>query len=306
MAKVFGGGSNCGGPSCIGGGSETPSTSSTSNSPKVFNSGITCGDRGAQNILPTSSDSIQAGSSQTFSTQPNVYSKSGSGVEGINLRDFYTKSEINKVLKTKANVSDVYDKAETDILLQGLENSFNSSILSFVTESELTSQLVSISQSITSDIQNNYYDKSATYTKYEVNQMISSVSVGTEDFIVKVPQSVSQNTVDPGSNPAVPLTLKGSTSLSVDTIQHWIDSESNSVARIRNTGQVEFYGSLEVGSNVPDWLPSISAGERRVVNVADPIDNLDAVNKKYVEDYITELINSIVLNETYLLDGLEY
>lgn len=277
---------------------------------KVFGGGSSCGDKGAQRVLPTSSEAIQANPNQTFSTQPNVYAKPSPTADGIDIRDFYTKTEINKFLKTKANIADVYDKGEVDSLLQGLQADINSSISTFVTETELNTELISLSQSIMSDVQSNYYTKSVTYTKYEIDDLISDISIGTDDFVLRNPTTTSQNVINPGSNNAVPLTIRASTSPTIDTIQHWIDDESNSVGRIRTSGQVEFYGNLDVGTNVPEWLPAISVNDRRIAEVADPVELFDAVNKKYVEDYITELINAIargdVKVEFYLIDAQEY
>ena len=117
--------------------------------------GSNCGTGGVQRVIPTSPDVTQSNSSQTFSTQPNVYSKPKAGTDGVNLRDFYTKSDINKFLKTKVDIGSVYDKSEVDSLLASLQAGVNASINNLTTEAELASALSTLSQVILADVQNN-------------------------------------------------------------------------------------------------------------------------------------------------------
>lgn len=268
--------------------------------------GGSCGTGGVQKVLPTSPDVTQ--STQTFSTQPNVYSKPQSTTDNINLRDFYTKAEVNKVLKTKANIGSVYDKDTVDSLLQTLEGQINTSIGGMVSEAELSAQLLSLSQTIQGDIQSNYYGKSVLYTKYEIDGLIAEVTTDPDDFINKAPTSLLQNTINPLTNQAIPLTLIASSSPNVDVVQQWIDDESNSIGRIRTSGQIEFYGNLFLGQNIESWRPALDVSERRIAGVADPIHVLDAVNKGFMEDYVTEVIDNVVQGDdkNYIIDALVY
>ena len=268
--------------------------------------GGSCGTGGVQRVLPTSPDVTQ--STQTFSTQPNVYSKPQSTTENVNLRDFYTKAEVNKVLKTKADVGSVYDKDTVDSLLQTLEGQINTSIDGVVSEAELSSQLLSLSQTIQGNIQSNYYEQSVLYTKYEIDALIAEVTTNPDDFVNKAPTSLLQNTINPLTNEAIPLTLIASSSPNVDVVQQWIDDESNSIGRIRTSGQIEFYGNLFLGQNVEAWRPALDVSERRIAGVADPIHILDAVNKGFMEDYITEVIDNVVQGDdkNYIIDALVY
>lgn len=272
----------------------------------VFGGGGNCGTGGVQKVLPTSPDITQ--STQTFSTQPNIYSKPQSTTENIDLRDFYTKVEINKVLKTKANIGSVYDKDTVDSLIQTLEGQINSSTAGMVTDAELSQQLLSLSQTLLGDIQTNYYGKSVLYTKYEIDELIAEVTTDPDNFITKTPTSLLQNTINPLANEAIPLTLIASSSPDVDVVQQWIDNESNSIGRIRTSGQVEFYGNLLLGQNVEAWRPALDVSERRIAGVADPIHTLDAVNKGFMEDYITEVIDNVVQGDdkNYIIDALVY
>lgn len=268
--------------------------------------GGSCGTGGVQKVLPTSPDVTQ--STQTFSTQPNVYSKPQSTTDGVSLRDFYTKAEVNKVLKTKVDIGSVYDKDAVDSLLQALEGQFNTSVNGLVSEIELSAELLSLSQTILGDIQANYYGKSVLYTKYEVDALISEVTTDPDDFITKVPTTLLQNTINPQANEVIPLTLIASSSGNVDVVQQWIDDESNSIGRIRTSGQIEFYGNLFLGQNVEAWRPALDVSERRIAGVADPIHTLDAVNKGFMEDYITEVIDNVVQGDdkNYIIDALVY
>jgi|688.fasta_scaffold02098_42 hypothetical protein len=272
----------------------------------VFGGGGNCGTGGVQKVLPTSPDVTQ--STQTFSTQPNIYSKPQSTTENIDLRDFYTKVEINKVLKTKANIGSVYDKDTVDSLIQTLEGQINSSTAGMVTDAELSQQLLSLSQTLLGDIQTNYYGKSVLYTKYEIDELIAEVTTDPDDFITKAPTSLLQNTINPLANEAIPLTLIASSSPDVDVVQQWIDNESNSIGRIRTSGQIEFYGNLFLGQNIESWRPALDVSERRIAGVADPIHVLDAVNKGFMEDYITEVIDNVVQGDdkNYIIDALVY
>jgi hypothetical protein len=270
--------------------------------------GGNCGTGGVQRVLPTSPDATQSNASQTFSTQPNVYAKPKAGTDGINLRDFYTKSDINKFLKTKADIGSVYDKSEVDSLLAALQASVNSSILPLVTEAELASALSSLSQTLLAEVQSNYYTKDVLYTKYELDILFADATTDPDDFVSKSPTLLLQNTIDPGSSQAIPLTLVASESTQVDVVQQWIDHEANSIGRIRKSGQVEFYGNLILGENIESWRPALDASERRIAGVADPIHTLDAVNKGFMEDYVTEVIDNVVQGDdkNYIIDALVY
>lgn len=274
----------------------------------VFGGGGGCGTGGAQRVIPTSPDVTQSNSSQTFSTQPNIYSKPSAGTDGINLRDFYTKSDINKFLKTKVDVGVVYDKVEIDSLLASLQAGVNTSINNLITEEELDSALSSLSQAILVNIQNNYYDKTNLYTKSEINALLADVTSDPDNFISKTPTSLLQNTIDPGVSSAIPLTLVASESTQVDVVQQWIDNEANSIGRIRKSGQVEFYGNMFLGQNIESWKPALDVNERRIAGVADPIHVFDAVNKGFMEDYITEVIDNVVQGDdkNYIIDALVY
>jgi hypothetical protein len=277
---------------------------------KVFGGGgsnPSCGDNGISRVLPTSQEALNPTQTQSFSSTPNVYSKTRSATGEANLQDFYTKSEVQRFLRTKADISSVYTKAEVDARLADLESEIGTSLVQFITESEVNEKVSDSYDSVLSYLAQNYYNRSQTYTKGEVDTLIAAVEVG-DGFILKQPITTADNTISPGASEAVPLTLIASTDSDITTIQHWVDNQSNSVGRVRTSGRVEFYGHMVIGQNIESWRPALDVNLRRISGVADPTHLLDAVNKKYMEDYITEVIDNIVQgdDENYVIDALVY
>jgi hypothetical protein len=272
-------------------------------------SNSSCGDSGISRVLPTSSEALQGSQTQTFTSSPNVFSKTKGGTDGVNLRDFYTKSEVQKLLKLKADVSAVYTEEEIDQLLADLRASINLDLADFVTEPEVDDKISDSYDSLVSYLAVNYYDRTVLYTKTQVDSLLAGIEgLSADDFVLKNPETTLNNTINPGSNEAVPLTLIASTDPDITTIQHWIDNQSNSVGRIRTSGRVEFYGYMSLGENIESWRPALDVNERRISGVADPIHSLDAVNKNYVETFVIDAVDNIIQGSEiiYNIDCLEY
>jgi hypothetical protein len=304
MANVFGGGGSSKGGSGIST-SSTPQTTNANVGPSVLkqcNAGS-----GAIPIVSTSPDALLASDTQTFASSPNNYSKTVSTTTGLNFRDFYTKSDIHRLLKAKADISSVYTKSEVDAKMAAFEGRVNSSLMGFITESEVDEKISGLYDTILSYLSSNYYDRNSLYTKSQIDSLLEALTLG-EDFILKQPSTTLQNTIDPGSNNAVTLTLKASSNPDISTIQHWVDDQSNSVGRVRKSGRVEFYGHMVVGQTIETWRPALDANIRRISGVADPIHTLDAVNKKYVEDFIITAVSNaqLGLDKIYDVDCLTY
>lgn len=242
--------------------------------------GDNCGIGGTQRVLPSFPDVIQSS------------------------LDFYTQEEIDKFLKIKADAGNVYDKDEVDDLLADV----NSVVIDLVTKSEFSSSLTSLSQTILGDVQGSYYVQDVLYTKYEVDSLLAEVTTNPNDFVSKAPTSLLQNTINPETAQAISLTLVASSASQVDVVQQWIDHESNSIGRVRKSGQVEFYGNMFLGENIESWQPALDVSKRRIAGVANPIHPLDAVNKDYMEDYIVEAIDNLVQGDdkNYIIDALVY
>lgn len=269
---------------------------------KVFGGGgAGCGDGGVSRVLPTSPEAIRSGQPQSFSSAPNVYSKSQSAIGDSNLQDFYTKSEVQKLLRIKVDISAVYAKEEVDGAIGVLEAKVNASLLEFITEAEVNTKVSSSYDSFLSYIAQNHYGRTQTYSKGEVNSLVATISLGT-GFLKKQPTTTADNTISPGANEAIPLTLVASTDPDITTIQRWVDTQSNSVGRVRTSGQVEFYGNMVLGQNIERWRAALDTNQRRISGVADPIQLLDAVNKKYMEDYIVYVVDNIQRGEDGIYD----
>lgn len=276
---------------------------------KVFGGGNSpsCGDSGINKVLPTSPDALRGGQPQTFSSTPNVYSKTQSAVGDSNLQDFYTKSEVQKFLRTKADISSVYAKEEVDGALAALEAEIGQSLLAFITESEVETRISASYDSVLSYLAQNYYNRTQTYSRGEVNSLIAAIEVG-DGFVMKQPSTTANNTISPGANEAVPLTLIASTDVDITTIQHWVDNQSNSVGRVRTSGRVEFYGHMLLGQSIESWRPALDVNTRRIAGLAYPVHPQDAVSKSYMEGFVVETIDNIMQgeDESYLVDALEY
>lgn len=276
---------------------------------KVFGGGNSppCGDSGISRVLPTSSEALRGGQAQTFSSTPNVYSKTQSAIGDASLQDFYTKSEVQKLLRVKADISSVYTKEDADEALAALEAEIGQSLIAFITESEVDTKIFASYNSVLSYLSQNYYTHSQTYSRGQVDSLIAAIEVG-NGFVMKQPLTTADNTISPGANEAIPLTLVASTDSDITTIQHWVDNQSNSVGRVRTSGRVEFYGHMVLGQNIEAWRPALDANRRRVSGVADPVHSLDAVNKTFMEGFITQTIDNITQGDdkNYLIDALEY
>lgn len=274
---------------------------------KVFGSSQSCNSGGITRVLPTSSESLQTTQTQTFSSSPNIYSKSQPSSGDLNLRDFYNKSDIHRLLKLKADISSIYSKSDIDLRFSSLQSQFNASITEFITESETDVKILNLYNTIVSEIGNSYYQKSFLYTKSEIDSLLEAIPLG-DEFISLEPETTLRNTINPGSNNAVPLSIKASSNPNITTVQHWINSQSNSIGRVRTSGRVEFYGDMILGQNVESWKPALDVNMRRISGVANPTHVFDAVNKKYMEDFIIEVIDNISQGEdkSYIVDALEY
>jgi len=329
MAKVFGGGGNSSSYGDTSGSRAVPSqpraprggsTQAFTSSPNVYSrtqpevqaflggkAGPSCNDTGVNSVLPTSSEALRGDQAQVFESAPNVYSKTQSAMGGADLKDFYTKTQVQKLLRNKADISSVYAKAEVDDALTALEEQINVSLLSFITEGEVDGKISASYNSTLLYLSQNYYTKTQTYSKGQVDSLLAAIEVG-DGFVMKQPVTTADNTISPGSNEAVPLTLVASTDPDITTIQRWVDAQSNSVGRVRTSGRVEFYGHMVLGQNVEAWSPALDTNQRRISGVADPVHILDAVNKKYMEDYVVEVVDNIQQGETdiYVIDCLTY
>jgi hypothetical protein len=257
--------------------------------------GGSCNDTGASKILPTSSKNLES-TERGFIPPQNQFFSSASMEDGLWTKEFYTKSEVSELLKRKADITSVYNKGEVDLFIQTLSSTLTAALSQYITEPEVDEKIsdlfTTITQDITLYISNNYYNKSETYTKSEVDLFFTGLELG-EEFVTKIPLTTEKNTISPGSNEAIPLTLMASSNPSITTVQRWADDQSNSLGRIRKSGQVEFYGNMVLGQAIGTSAVALNVSMRRIAALADPVNNFDAVNKNYVNRYILEVIDAL-------------
>jgi hypothetical protein len=263
-------------------------------------SSSSCGDSGITRVLPTSSEALQS-PQQAFSSSPNVYAKSAPSTGNLSLKDFYNKADVQRLLRTKADISSVYTKPEVDAKLSVLQSQLNQTLVGFITEAEVDTKIAASFDSTISYLADNYYEREVLYTRSQIDALFAGVALG-DGFVSLAPETTLRNTIDPGANEAVPLTLRASSNANITTIQHWVDDQSNSVGRIRKSGRVEFYGHMLLGQAIESWRPALDANVRRISGVADPIHTLDAVNKKYMEDFIVEVVDNIQQGDDRIYD----
>lgn len=261
---------------------------------------------GGNGILPAPRPSVVPATS--VASNPNVFRGDSGTPEQINPRDFYTRREIDRYLSDKADLSSVYKREETyssneiDQLFSQLNLSSYASIT--YVDSSISSQI----NAINADLNSNYYTKTLVYSKSEVDSLVSSADIG-DAYISKNPETLDDITLVPSvSDLSVSLVVRSSNDNAETQVQRWENLSTDFVAAIYADGKAVFTNLLKVGENVDIGDVSINASERRVGGVADPIDNLDAVNKSYMETWITGVIDHIAQdkNENYLIDALEY
>ena len=161
---------------------------------------------------------------------------------------------------------------------------------------------------IESNLYYNYYNKTQLYTKTEIDYFLSS-GAATGDYISKAPSTVDDVTITPQNiNLSVSLLVKSGNNLAATEVQRWENSSTDHLASIFADGKAMFSNYVSIGENVNSDGVALDTNERRIANVADPVNNLDAVNKTYMERFITTTIDDVLTDsdENYLLDALEY
>ena len=277
MANVFGGGSNSSG---------------------------SCGTNGT--ILQSPRQQVTPG--RSVSSSPNVFSGESRAIGTTDLRDFYTKREIDKYLDTKADISKIYDRdvlytrSEVDGLISNL--SLGNYALTTYVDTELADQL----SSINNNLAQNYYTQSVLYTKTQVDSLISALSI-TGDYISKTPATVAEVTIIPEvTNLSASLVVRSSNNTASTEVQRWENTSTDYLASIYADGKAKFVNTVTLGENVNAGGVGLELSERRISDVANPVEDFDAVNKQFMESFITTTIDQITqgTDGNFLLDALEY
>lgn len=246
-------------------------------------------------------------SSPVNTPQPNVFRDGGSSSVNINPRDFYTKREIDKYLKSKAEKADVYPQSslytssQVDQLLSALNLS------SYATATSVSTQVAALRAETLLNLTENYYQRTSLYTRGEVDTLLTNLTL--TGYVSLTPDSVDEVTIDPSSSTlSVSLLVKSSNNNSATEVQRWENSSTDYLAGIYADGKSKFTNRMTVGENVSEGEVAIDTSSRRIANVAAPVDRFDAVNKLYMETFIISTIDDVLQesDENYLVDALEY
>ena len=245
---------------------------------------------------------------RSVTSKPNVFKGDSSTSEQLNPRDFYTRREIDRYLNDKADLSSVYvrddsySSSQIDALFAGLNLS------TYATISYTTNLVNTNIATVNADLNSNYYERSLLYTRSEVDAAISSANIG-NNYVSKAPNSLDDITIDPSIDTlSVSFIVKSSNNTSTTQVQRWENSSTDLLAAIYADGKATFTGKTTIGENVSSGDVALDTSERRIAGVANPVDNLDAVNKVYMETFITTTIDDVLTDtdENYIVDALSY
>jgi hypothetical protein len=236
----------------------------------------------------------------------NVYGKSCTPNLG-GVSDFYTKSEVNTLLASKASISQVYSKAYIDDVVLGINQSLASLSTNKVSQSQLNTALEESEAETLATVAALYATKSDTYTKSQVNFLFSTLNITPGDYIRKTPTRLSPNTINPGSNNTPALVLRGSTTN--PTVQRWLTSANNTIGYVTNSGNVIYERLMQLGRLMGDGEIALLMSGRRIGQLGTPTEASDAVPLSYLKSYILDFYEEIARGEppaNYVLDGGVY
>ena len=312
MANVFGGNSS---GTCstsrqnLSSSRQTSSSGgSASSSPNVFNGGGSSGScsTGGQILSAPKTTVSSAGQ---VSSSPNVLKGGGSGVNReIDIRDYYTRRQIDKALASKIDSTsvytntEVYNKSEVDEKITAL------SLSNYATDTELSTAVSALESQVNNNLTSNYYQSSILYTKSQVDSLISGVSVS-GDYVSRAPSSITEITISPSST-SLPFSLLVRSSNNTETteVQRWENTSTDFLAAIYADGKAKFTNYTSIGENVSSGNIALFTNNKRVSGVANPVSPSDAVNKLYMETFITTTLDDVIndVDENYIVDALEY
>jgi len=245
---------------------------------------------------------------RNVSSKANVFNETNQGPGNLSLREFYTRREIDKYLDTKADISDVYakDSVYTKTEVNALISNLN--VSSFITSIDVDTKLADQLSSINNNLAQNYHTKSVSYTKVQVDNLISALSI-TGDYISKTPANVDEVTIEPEvNNLAASLIVRSSNNTDSTEVQRWENSSTDYLGSVYADGKAKFVNTVIVGQDVNVGGVGLELSEKRISNVANPVGDFDAVNKNFMESFITSTIDQATqtTDENYLIDALEY
>jgi hypothetical protein len=223
------------------------------------------------------------------------------------VQDFYTKAEVNQLLNAKAGTATTYTRLYLDNKFSEIDNDLASLTSGKVDTAQLNLALSGLQATIESDVANTYATLADTYTKLEVDGLFAAIDIDPDDYLRTSPSTTAENTVDPGTNNAVSLTVRGSSVNPIVT--RWLDSSGDVIGYVRNDGLTFFEGPLTIGRLVSDGAVAVNTSGKRITGVGTPVLGSDAVPFSYLQSYITDYYEEIARPEPfpyYAFDAGEY
>ena len=272
----------------------------------VFGNGNNRNCSSGRGILPAPRPAVVP--ARSVSSAPKVFKGDAPTPEQLNPRDFYTRREIDRYLDDKAEISDVYKKTETYTSSEVDQLISQLNLSTYATTTYVTNYVDTQVDSINSDLNSNYYERTSLYTRLEIDALIASANIG-DNYVSKAPDSLSDITIDPSIDTlSVSLIVKSSNNTATTQVQRWENSSTDFLAAIYADGKATFTNLTTIGQNVSAGEVALDTSERRISGVANPVDNLDAVNKSYMETFITTTIDDVLTDtdENYIVDAGQY
>lgn len=221
--------------------------------------------------------------------------------------DQYTKAEVNALLNAKANISTTYTRAYIDSEFASLSGSIASLQSSKVSTTQLNTALAGLQTTINASVAATYATLAGTYTKTEVNNLIAGINLDPNTLLRRTPTTTAQNTINPGANNAIALTIRGSSVNPIVT--EWRDNTDDRIGYVSNTGAVTFENKLSLGRLVSNGDYALDLNGKRITGVAVPVLGTDAVPYSTLQSYVIEFFEDAIRPDGipfYSLDGGTY
>lgn len=213
------------------------------------------------------------------------------------VQDVYTKAEVNQLLNAKAGVSTTYTRLYIDGQLTGIGNTLAGLTAGKVDTAQLNLALAGLQATIESDVADTYATLAGTYTKSEVDGLFAAIDIDPDDYIRTSPSTTAENTVNPGTNDVVALTVRGSSVNPIVT--RWLDSSGDVIGYVRNDGLTVLEGPLTTGRLVSDGAVAVNTSGKRITGVGVPVLASDAVPFSYLQSYILDFYENVIRPEPY-------